>query len=141
MYNMALCHQAAGEKDKATEAMQESYRLRVQGLGKSSLEASNCLLALASWTLADKKFDSCLQFAMECLRIRKSNPAFAKELEEVHGLIVRMYEEIHKEKEQSERVGSHQGQYFERLLENEDNYRMGDDQKESFTKRLLSSDK
>lgn len=60
--------------------MQESYRLRAQGLGKSSLEASNCLFCLTNWTLSQKKFENSLQYAMECLRIRKSNPAFEKDL-------------------------------------------------------------
>ena len=78
LYNMALCHQASGDKDRAEEVMLEAYRLRVQGLGKSSLEASNCLFALASWNLTDKKFEGCVQFAMECVRIRKSNPAFSR---------------------------------------------------------------
>jgi len=36
--------------------MQESYRLRAQGHGKSSLEASNSLFVLSQWCLEDKKY-------------------------------------------------------------------------------------
>lgn len=61
--------------------MQESYRLRSQGLGKSSLEASECLFLLSKWCLAEKKYEACLQYVMECMRIRKTNPTFTKELE------------------------------------------------------------
>jgi hypothetical protein len=36
--------------------MQEAYRLRALGLGKSSMEVSDCLFILAKWSLKDKKY-------------------------------------------------------------------------------------
>jgi hypothetical protein len=74
--------------------MQEAYRLRAAGLGKSSLEASECLLMLARWALPQKKYELCLQLLTECLRIRKANPAFSKQLQDANALVREMYERI-----------------------------------------------
>ncbi len=61
---------------------------------------------------------------MECLRIRKLNPSFTKELEEVHTLIQNIYETIKHEKSDNERIGtSKSSRYYDRLLESEQTYR------------------
>jgi hypothetical protein len=60
--------------------MQEAYRLRAMSLGKSSLEASECLLTMARWALPQKKYELCLQLLTECLRIRKSNSNFSRNI-------------------------------------------------------------
>lgn len=38
---------------------------------------------------------------MECLRIRKLNPLFAKELQEVNTFIVQIYETIKRDRDES----------------------------------------
>ena len=58
------------------------------------MEASEALLVLSRWLVREKKYDNCLQSVMECLRIRKLNPTFEKELEEVKQLIFEVYETI-----------------------------------------------
>lgn len=73
---------------------------------------------------------------MECLRVRKLNPSFTKELEEVNALIVRIYQTIKQERDDNERQGTPgNSRYYDRLLESEPSE--GEDKKESFTKRLL----
>lgn len=81
LYNIAVCRYSLNEHDKAYENMQESYRLRALGLGKSSLEVSDCLFTMAKWSLKEKKYENCLQLVMECLRIRKANPTYTKQLQ------------------------------------------------------------
>lgn len=100
-FNIALCRYSLKEIIKATDDMQEAYRLRCQCMGKSSLEASEALLVLSRWLLKEKKYESCLQFVMECLRIRRTNISFEKELQEVNQLIYEIYETIKAEKEES----------------------------------------
>jgi hypothetical protein len=63
VYNIALCIYSTGKQEKALESMQEAYRLRAQGLGKSSIEASDCLYTMARWSLAEKNYENCLQYA------------------------------------------------------------------------------
>lgn len=52
VFNISLCLYSTGDRDKAFENMQEAYRLRAQGLGKSSIEASDCLYTMAKWSIA-----------------------------------------------------------------------------------------
>ena len=72
-----------------------------QSVGKSSLEASDALLVLSKWFLKEKNYENCLQFVMECLRIRKVNSSFEKELKEVSQIIYEIYATIKDDQNQS----------------------------------------
>lgn len=48
-YNIGVAYWAMNDHGLAIENMQESYQNRVNGIGKNSVEASDCLEKLARW--------------------------------------------------------------------------------------------
>ena len=49
LFNLAIGYWMTGEHGLAVQNMQESYKDRVNGIGKNSIEASYCLEQLAKW--------------------------------------------------------------------------------------------
>lgn len=62
LYNIAQGHYLLGETAHAIETMQECYRVRVNGIGKNSMECSYCLYSLAIWYRDLQRWSECLQY-------------------------------------------------------------------------------
>lgn len=56
LFNIAQSYWLMGDKQQAIENMQECYRVRVNGIGKNSMESSYCLFILALWYRETKKW-------------------------------------------------------------------------------------
>jgi hypothetical protein len=49
LYNMGLGYWSGGEQNLAIEKMSECYRMRINCIGKNSMECSKCLYNLSKW--------------------------------------------------------------------------------------------